>query len=72
MKTDVKGGECEVLKGGERLFSEVKPTLVCEIHHEQAARWIAEWPVTKGYAAEWLIPRELFPRPVVGQALPVC
>jgi len=62
LKVDVEGGECEVLKGGEELFSRVKPTLICEVHREEAAKWIADWLGAKYYVLVWQIPNELFPR----------
>ncbi len=62
VKIDVEGGECEVLKGAEHIFSHFKPSLVCEVHHEEAARWIENWLSAKGYETHWLVPREFFPR----------
>jgi FkbM family methyltransferase len=67
VKIDVEGGECEVLKGSEELFSRSRPTLLCEVHHEHAAHWITEWLLPKGYVAEWRIPKELYPRLLLGQ-----
>ncbi len=69
IKIDVEGGECEVLKGGAGLFSQSHPALVCEVHHEQAARWIEDWLEAQGYQAQWLVPPELFPRTVVATAV---
>ncbi len=68
LKIDVEGGECEVLKGGEKLFSASKPILICEVHYEGTARWITDWLVTKGYFGRWRIPKELFPRLLVAEA----
>jgi FkbM family methyltransferase len=62
VKIDVEGGECEVLKGGEQLFSQSSATLLCEVHHEQATRWITGWLTAKGYVAEWRVPKESYPR----------
>ena len=67
VKIDVEGGECEVLKGAEKLFSRSKPALICEVHHEKAAGWIAEWLLPKGYVAEWRIPKEHYPRLLLAQ-----
>jgi FkbM family methyltransferase len=67
VKIDVEGGECEVLKGAEDLFSRSRPVLLCEVHHEQAAHWITDWLLPKGYVAEWHIPKELYPRLLLGQ-----
>lgn len=67
VKIDVEGGECEVLKGAEELFSRSKPTLLCEVHHEKAAGWITEWLLRKGYTGEWRVPRELYPRLLLAQ-----
>ncbi len=67
VKIDVEGGECEVLKGAEELFSRSRPVLLCEVHHEKAAQWITKWLVPKGYVAEWRVPKELYPRLLLGQ-----
>jgi FkbM family methyltransferase len=67
VKIDVEGGECEVLKGAEELFSRSRPVLLCEVHHEKAAQWITKWLVQKGYVAEWRVPEELYPRLLLGQ-----
>jgi FkbM family methyltransferase len=67
VKIDVEGGECEVLKGAEELFSRSRPVLLCEVHHEEAAQWITKWLVPKGYVAEWRVPKELYPRLLLGQ-----
>jgi FkbM family methyltransferase len=69
VKIDVEGAECEVLKGAEELFSRYRPALLCEVHHEQAARWITEWLLAKGYVGEWSIPKELYPRLLLGQPM---
>jgi FkbM family methyltransferase len=66
VKIDVEGGECEVLKGAEELFSRSRPMLLCEVHHEKAAQWITKWLVPKGYVAEWRVPKELYPRLLLG------
>ena len=68
VKIDVEGGECEVLKGGEELFSQSKPVLICEVHHQQAANWVTHWLVAKGYTGQWHIPKDLFPRLVIGES----
>jgi FkbM family methyltransferase len=70
VKIDVEGAECGVLKGGERLFSRSQPALICEVHHAQAAEWIAPWLGARGYAAEWHVPEEGFPRTVVAEVRP--
>jgi FkbM family methyltransferase len=67
VKIDVEGGECEVLKGAEELFSRNRPALLCEVHHEKAAGWITEWLLRKGYTGEWRVPRELYPRLLLAQ-----
>lgn len=68
VKIDVEGGESEVLKGAARVFAEVKPLLVCEVHHEQAAQSIQAELRRIGYSLEWLtgeprLPRHLLARP---------
>jgi FkbM family methyltransferase len=67
LKIDVEGGECEVLKGAAEVFCRTKPTLICEVHREQAAQWIADWLAQRGYSLEWHIPEERYPRLLLGQ-----
>lgn len=68
LKVDVEGGECEVLKGGEGLFSRVRPAFICEVHRAEAARWIACWLSAKEYVTRWQVPEELYPRLLFAQA----
>ena len=68
IKIDVEGGECEVLKGARQIFSRAKPALICEVHHQEAAAWIAEWLAEISYLAEWHVPDELFPRLLFAEA----
>ena len=67
LKVNVEGGECEVLKGCEELFSRVRPALICEVHRAEAASWIASWLSTKEYVARWQVPEELYPRLLFAQ-----
>lgn len=68
MKIDVEGGETAVLAGAERLLSEHRPVIICEVHHAQAARWIEEWLPARGYRMDWMLPPEQFPRRLLAQA----
>jgi FkbM family methyltransferase len=68
IKIDVEGGECEVLKGARHIFSQARPALICEVHHQQAAGWIADWLSEVDYAGEWYIPEESFPRLLLAQS----
>ena len=62
VKLDVEGGECEVLEGGERLFSQSGPVVLCEIHRVESARWAQTWLEAKGYTCRWLTIENVFPR----------
>jgi FkbM family methyltransferase len=62
IKIDVEGGEYEVLRGAASLFAEHRPSIIVEVHHQQAADEIAAWLVPLRYSAEWRIPKENFPR----------
>lgn len=68
IKIDVEGGECEVLKGAAALLCRVKPALICEVHRAEAAEWMTDWLAWKGYALEWHVPDELYPRVLLAQA----
>ena len=61
IKIDVEGGEYEVLRGGERLFSLQPPLIVAEIHHKQAADQITPWLLDHQYCSRWIAPAEKFP-----------
>jgi len=61
VKIDVEGGEYEILRGGQHLFSTQQPLIVAEVHHKRAADQIAPWLMKCRYTARWISPRELFP-----------
>jgi FkbM family methyltransferase len=69
IKVDVEGGECEVLKGAQQIFSGSTPALVCEVHRPEAATWIASWLTEMQYLAQWHVPDELFPRLLFAEAI---
>lgn len=62
IKIDVEGGEYHVLLGASNLIASHRPRLVVEVHHQQADERIRAWLQDLGYAAEWKIPAENFPR----------
>jgi FkbM family methyltransferase len=62
VKIDVEGGECEVLRGGARLFATQRPFIIVEVHHQPAAERITAWLYEYRYEAQWNIPKEKFPR----------
>ena len=61
VKIDVEGGEFDILRGGESLFSTQRPLIVAEIHHKQAADQIGPWLVEHEYSSRWVAPVERFP-----------
>jgi FkbM family methyltransferase len=61
VKIDVEGGEYDVLRGGDRLFSTQRPLFAAEIHHKQAADQIRPWLVEHEYSCRWVAPVEKFP-----------
>jgi FkbM family methyltransferase len=67
LKIDVEGGECAVLAGAERLITDGRPVIICEIHHAQAARWTEQWLSARDYRMDWLIPAEKFPRRLLAE-----
>jgi FkbM family methyltransferase len=62
VKIDVEGGEYEVLRGGDRLFSTQRPLIAAEIHHKQSADRIGPWLIEHQYSSRWIVPVEQFPR----------
>lgn len=62
VKIDVEGGEYEVLRGGDSLFTGVRPMIIIEVHHAQALEQVANWIERFRYTAEWSIPEQGFPR----------
>lgn len=62
LKIDVEGGEYEVLRGAARLFASLRPLVLIEVHHQQAADQIATWLHDYRYEGRWNIPKEEFPR----------
>lgn len=67
VKVDVEGTEAEVLRGGDRLFSQTRPLLLCEVHHREVAISVENWLGEKGYKFEWLTSGEDFPQHILAQ-----
>jgi len=61
VKIDVEGGEYDVLRGGDRLFSTQRPLIAAEVHHKQAANRIGPWLIEHQYSSRWIAPVEKFP-----------
>jgi FkbM family methyltransferase len=68
VKIDVEGGEYEVLRGGEDLFTNVRPFIVVEVHHAEAFEQISRWLERLRYSAQWSIPKQGFPRMLFASA----
>jgi FkbM family methyltransferase len=62
IKIDVEGAEAQVLEGAGEVFDCAKPTLIVEVHHQQAEAQVVGWLREKGYALEWLTQESGFPR----------
>jgi FkbM family methyltransferase len=67
IKCDVEGGEAEVLRGAEELFSRHRPTLLCEVHDAANASFLQQWLRGKEYSLDWLEAGVLFPRHLVAR-----
>src|SRR6202022_674895 len=65
VKIDVEGAESEVLKGGERIFAESRPHLLCEVHDLANASFVETWLSTCGYEIRWLNENHELPRQLV-------
>ena len=63
IKIDVEGAEDEVLKGATGLLTGARPTLICEVHHAEAAAFIEDFLGTRNYRADWMPLRYQFPFP---------
>jgi FkbM family methyltransferase len=49
VKIDVEGEETRVLRGAQRLLSEQRPTICCEVHSMETAREVADILMHHGY-----------------------
>ena len=67
VKIDVEGGEIEVLRGAERLFSKVRPTLICEVHDWGFMEFIESYLAEKQYSLQWLTRESQFPCHLLAQ-----
>lgn len=56
VKIDVEGGEYDVLRGGDHLFSTQRPLIAAEIHRKQAADRIVAWLIEHQYSSRWITP----------------
>lgn len=63
IKIDVEGAEAEVLEGATGLLTEAGPTLICEVHHAEAAAFIEDFLRARRYRAQWMPLRYEFPFP---------
>jgi FkbM family methyltransferase len=71
IKTDVEGGEAEVLKGAVRTIRAVHPKLIVEIHHRDALAAVEAFLRAFSYNAEWRVPPGGFPRQCFGQLVQI-
>ena len=67
IKVDVEGAEDAVLEGSDRLFSLVKPILICEIHNPDACLNVTRWLLERNYSYVWLETSEEFPRHLIAK-----
>jgi hypothetical protein len=67
IKVDVEGAEDAVLEGSDRLFSLVKPILICEIHNSDACLNVTRWLLERNYSYVWLETSEEFPRHLIAK-----
>jgi FkbM family methyltransferase len=67
VKIDVEGGEVETLRGAERLFSEARPVLICELHDRVSMDFMESHLAEKQYSLQWLTRESRFPRHLLAQ-----
>jgi FkbM family methyltransferase len=67
VKIDVEGGEVEVLRGAERLFSKARPALICEAHDRGSMEFIESYLAEKQYSLRWLTCGSGFPRHLLAE-----
>ena len=67
IKIDVEGGEIEVLRGAERIFSKAMPTLICEVHNQGALEFTESYLAEKHYSVQWLSCGPEFPRHLLAE-----
>lgn len=63
VKIDVEGAETQVLRGAERLLTEAKPRVLCEVHDAEAKTFLEEKLKEKGYTLAWLPGHPLYAFP---------
>ena len=62
IKIDVEGAESNVLKGAEKLFTQSRPHLICEVHDPANASFVEAWLKTRSYELRWLDTNDSLPR----------
>jgi FkbM family methyltransferase len=62
IKIDVEGAESNVLKGAEKIFTNYRPLLICEVHDTVNSSFVDAWLKTRGYELRWLDTNNSFPR----------
>jgi len=62
IKIDVEGTESNVLEGAEKLFTQYRPHLICEVHDAANASFVDTWLKNRGYELSWLDSNKCFPR----------
>jgi len=66
IKIDIEGAEAEALKGAEKLFTRVRPQLICEVHDSANLKFIERWSEKMGYTIRWLATPGSFPIQLLG------
>jgi FkbM family methyltransferase len=53
IKMDIEGAEIEALQGASMIFSQKRPMLICEVHHQQASAFVSQFLKEHRYSWEW-------------------
>ena len=66
IKIDIEGAESEAPKGAQKIFTRLRPQLICEVHDSANRGFIDRWAEKMDYTLHWLAGPGSFPVQVLG------